>query len=185
MAARTEARRAALRQNLIDIAERRIADLGYPALTARDLAAEAGCALGAIYTSFPDMETMVAAVNSRTVARLEQAVAAAFAATESPEDPKTALVLLGQTYHRFVVENPRLWSAIFELGFGPGTEIPRARIEENTRLLGHVVKPVRTLFPDMSDERRMLIAKSLFSAVHGIVSLGLQRRFVAVPREEI
>ena len=35
------------------------------------------------------------------------------------------------------------------------------------------------------DERLSLLAKSLFSAVHGIVSLGQHRRFMAVPPAEI
>lgn len=71
LAKKTQERREQLRRSLIEIAERRIAEKGYPALTARDVAGEAGCAVGAIYNIFPDMDALVAAVNSRTVARLE------------------------------------------------------------------------------------------------------------------
>lgn len=185
MASKTEERRAALRTALIGIAERLIAANGYRALTARELAREAGCALGAIYTIFPDMDALVAEVNSRTAARLETAVADAFADAKTHDDPKAALSLLGQTYFQFVLANRKLWSAIFELGLGSGKELPQRQINEHLHLMGHIVKPLRLLFPDESDERRILLAKSLFSAVHGIVSLGLQRRFVAVPPEEI
>lgn len=185
MARKTEARRAELRGTLVEIAERLIAAKGYAALTARELAREAGCAVGAIYTIFPDMDALVAEVNSRTVAKLEKTVAEAFAASGTESDPKAALSLLGQTYFQFVTANRRLWAAIFELGFTSGKELPQWRIEEHLRLFGHIVKPLRLLFPDESDERRILLARTLFSAVHGIVSLGLQRRFTAVPPEEI
>ncbi|MDP3897097.1 MAG: TetR/AcrR family transcriptional regulator, partial [Mesorhizobium sp.] len=185
LARNTEERRVKLRVALIAAAERRIAANGYAALTARELARETGCALGTIYTIFTDMDALVAEVNSRTVAKLEAAVASAFATMQAGFDAKGALVLLGQTYFEFVLANPKLWSAIFEVGFGSAKELPQWRIEEHVRPIGHIVKPLRFLFPDESEERRVLLAKSLFSAVHGIVSLGLQRRFVAVPPEQI
>ena len=68
MAEKVEIRRRALRDNLIAIAEKRIAAEGLAGLRARDLAAEAGCALGAIYTVFPDMTALTLAVNARTFA---------------------------------------------------------------------------------------------------------------------
>lgn len=185
LAKKTQERREQLRRSLIDIAERRIAESGYPALTAREVAGEAGCAVGAIYNIFPDMDALVAAVNSRTVARLEAAVAAAFARDPSSALPKRALTLLGQTYFEFVLANPRLWSAIFELGFSASKDVPERQVAEHIHLIGHIVKPLRQLLPQESEERLSLLAKSLFSAVHGIVSLGQQRRFMAVPPAEI
>lgn len=185
MARKTQERREHLRASLIDIAERRIADHGFSALTAREVAREAGCSVGAIYNIFEDMDALAAAVNSRTAARLEQAVAAAFSRDETSKEPKRQLVLLGQTYFGFVVENPRLWSAIFELGLGSDKDLPEWQLAEHVRLIGHIVRPLATLLPQKSEEQLLLIAKALFSAVHGIVSLGQQRRFMAVPPSEI
>lgn len=185
MARNTEEKREKLREALVDIAETRIAEAGYAALTARDLAREAGCAVGAIYNAFADMDDLVARVNSRTIARLEAAVAAAYARLGSAADPKRSLVLLGQTYFSFVQANPRLWSAIFELGLGSTKELPQWRVDEHVRLIGHIVKPLHGLLPGIDEARRVVLAKALFSAVHGIVSLGMQRRFISVPPEEI
>lgn len=185
MSIKTEQRREQLRTVLIEIAERKIAEAGMAALTARDVAREAGCAVGAIYNIFKDMDALVTAVNSRTVMALEDAVARAFSTGEAKGNPKRALSLLGQTYFQFVQTHPRLWSAIFELGFRTNNELPQWQIDEHIRLIGHIGKPLRELFPEESEERLGLLAKSLFSAVHGIVSLGLQRRFMAVPPAEI
>ncbi|MEQ1952199.1 TetR/AcrR family transcriptional regulator [Mesorhizobium sp. CN2-181] len=185
MAAKTQIRREKLREALLEIAERRIAENGYRALTARELAAEAGCAVGAIYNIFKDMDALVADVNSRTGARLEQAVAEAFVQTANAGTPKGQLVLLGRIYLSFVVANPLLWSAIFEHAGRVGEDFAARREVENARLIGHIVKPLRLLLPDAGADRVVLVARALFAAVHGIVSLGLQRRFLAESPDEV
>jgi AcrR family transcriptional regulator len=185
MAGRNDSRRAALRDNLIAIAERRIGASGYRALTARDLAAEAGCSVGAIYTLFRDMEALVAEVNSRTTARLERTVRAALDRSRGDTSAKRQLVLLGQTYFDFVVANPRLWSAIFESGGRAEGAVAEARQAEHARLLAHVARPLASLLPDLSAARVDLAARALFAAVHGIVSLGQQRQFMPVPPAEV
>ncbi|MDQ6432787.1 TetR/AcrR family transcriptional regulator [Mesorhizobium sp. LHD-90] len=184
MAGKTELRRDRLRETLLEIAERRIAENGYRALTARELAAEAGCAVGAIYNIFKDMDALVAAMNTRTGARLERAVAEAFAKNAEAGTPKRQLVLLGRTYLAFVVENPLLWSAIFEQSARLGKEFAEKREAENTRLVGHIVRPLKVLLPGAGEERLALVARALFAAVHGIVSLGFQRRFLAESPKE-
>ncbi|PSJ56758.1 TetR/AcrR family transcriptional regulator [Mesorhizobium ephedrae] len=181
---KTQQRRERLRQALIEAAERRIAQTGYRSLTARDMAAEAGCAVGAIYNIFADMDALAAAVNSRTAERLEAAVTGALAA-EAGGDPKRQLVQLGRTYLAFVIDNPLLWSAIFELGARAGPDFAARREAENARLIGHVVRPLRLLLPAETEERLALVARALFAAVHGIVSLGQQRRFLGVPPSEV
>lgn len=177
---KTRQRRERLREVLVEAAERKIAQSGYRSLTARDMAAEAGCAVGAIYNIFADMDALAAAVNSRTAERLETVVAEALAGEAGSADPKRQLVLLGLTYLAFVAENPMAWSAIFELGQRSrgANELGERREAENVRLIGHVVEPLRQLLPDANEERLVLVARALFAAVHGIVSLGLQQRFL-------
>ncbi len=53
---RREGAPAALREALVSAAERTVAAQGLSGLRARDLAREAGCAVGAIYTVFPDLD---------------------------------------------------------------------------------------------------------------------------------
>jgi AcrR family transcriptional regulator len=185
MAGRAANRRAELREALIGIAERRIAEHGYKALTAREVANEAGCSVGSIYTLFKDMEALIAEVNSRTTARLEAAVSAALGGLEGDISPKRHLVALGQTYFEFVAANPRLWSAIFEAGGHADGAVAEARKAEHAQLLGHVVRPLTALLPDMPAPQVELVARSLFAAVHGIVSLGQQRQFMPVPSTQV
>ena len=103
MATKTELRRQELRDKLIVIAERTIAQKGLGALRARDLAGEAGCAVGAIYNVFGDLTDLALAVNARTFHRLGADVAEALA--DAPEDPVEQLVVMAQAYHRFAAES--------------------------------------------------------------------------------
>src|SRR5258706_2973710 len=65
-------RREKLKAALIDAAERTIETEGLRALRARDLAAEVGCAVGAIYNAVADLDELIYAVNARTLAALEK-----------------------------------------------------------------------------------------------------------------
>jgi hypothetical protein len=51
--------------------------------------------------------------------------------------------------------------------------------------LRHVEEPLGELQPHLSGERRALVARSLFSAVHGMVMLGLEEKLQTVPPESL
>ena len=97
MASKTQARREALRSNLIEIAERTISNDGLRALRARDLAKEAGCAVGAIYNVFDDLTELILAVNLRTFHRLGEDVSAAVA-TRAEAPPVDRLIVMAKAY---------------------------------------------------------------------------------------
>ena len=69
-----DAKRAALKERLIDAAEMVIAQNGLRGLKARDVTAQAGCALGALYNAVQDLDQLVLLVNSRSLARLGAAL---------------------------------------------------------------------------------------------------------------
>ena len=52
---------------------------------------------------------------------------------------------------------------------------------DQLRLFSYVEKPLQVLMPGITHERRTLLARSLFSAVHGIVVLGLEERLQLFP----
>ena len=71
---KTAARRQNLREALVAAAEKRIGTEGLRGLKARDLAAAAGCAVGAIYNVVDDLDDLILAVNALTLAALERAL---------------------------------------------------------------------------------------------------------------
>ncbi|MDP5084671.1 MAG: TetR/AcrR family transcriptional regulator [Yoonia sp.] len=183
MATKTELRRQELRDTLIAIAERTIAADGLTALRARDLASEAGCAVGAIYNVFGDLTDLVLAVNARTFHRLGADVAASLA--EAPQDPVEQLVIMAQAYHRFAAQNHLSWRALFDVERAPGEAAPDWYLAEMGQLFNYISDPLAVIFPDRAATDIALLTRALFSSVHGIVLLGLDQASAGVPSDDI
>ena len=176
---KTLERREKLRSALILAAERMIAGRGLAGLKTRDLAREIGCANGAVYNLVADIDELILRVGSRTLHRLDEALSAAEGAGES--SPQEALVRIAIAYCDFAADNLQLWRALFEHRMGAGKVVPDWSVEDQMRLFRHIYQPLATLFPKRSREELGITARSLFSAVHGMVALGLEQKLVAVP----
>jgi AcrR family transcriptional regulator len=183
MARKTESRRKELRDNLVIIAERTIASDGLGALRARDLAKEAGCAVGAIYNVFGDLTDLTLAVNARTFHRLGADVAEALA--DAPQNPVEQLVIMAQAYHRFAAQNHFSWRALFDVERAPGEAAPDWYLQEMGRLFAYISDPLAVIFPDKDATEIALMTRALFSSVHGIVLLGLDEASAGVPSDDI
>lgn len=183
MAGKVQARRAVLRDALIQHAETRITRDGLKNLRARDLAKDAGCALGAIYNVFGDLNDLVLAVNARTFKRLGAAVAESLA--EAPQDATQQLIVMSHAYHHFAAANFNTWRALFDLERPSGETAPDWYLAEMGQLFAYIDAPLSVIFPDQSPQNRALLTKALFSSVHGIVLLGLDEASAGVPAEQL
>lgn len=183
MAGKVAQRRAALREVLIQSAQRRIAEDGLNSLKARDLAKDAGCALGAIYNVFEDLHELILEVNARTFKRLGAAVAAGL--NDASDDPTERLVAMGQAYHHFATREYMSWRTLFDVARTTEMPTPDWYLAEIEQLFIYISKPLAELFPDSDAEERVLLTRGLFSSVHGIVFLGLDKVNSGVPVAEI
>ncbi|WP_080751881.1 TetR/AcrR family transcriptional regulator [Bradyrhizobium japonicum] len=172
-------RREKLRADLIQAAERMIAERGLAGLKTRDLAREIGCANGAVYNLVADVDELVLRVGSRTLLRLDKVLSAAVSAGNP--SPQETLIRIAIAYCDFAAENLELWRAMFEHRMEPGKEVPDWSVDDQLQLFRHIYTPLAALFPDRGTEELGITARSLFSAVHGMVALGLEQRLVAVP----
>ena len=177
-------RRGRLREALIEAAERRIGADGLSALKARDLAKDAGCALGAIYNVFPDLDALVMAVKSRTLAAIDAAMSQIGEAF-GDQAPALRLEKLGLTYLDFAMRQPRLWRCLFEHRLPDHYEVPAWYNEQLADLFRHLMVPLNELFPARAAEDRNEMAQALFAGVHGIVALGLDGKLGAVTQDII
>ena len=167
-------RRQRLRDALISAAERTIETDGLSGLKARALANEVGCAVGAIYNVLADFDDLIVAVNCRTLAALERDLGASEQISDAAKRAGAVdrLVRLGTAYLTFAAAHRLRWRALFEYRLPEGKPIPEQYIEDQRRLFRYVEEPLGELQPHLSAERRALVARSLFSAVHGMVMLG-------------
>ncbi|WP_024880879.1 MULTISPECIES: TetR/AcrR family transcriptional regulator [unclassified Methylosinus] len=171
--AKTSARRADLRARLVAAGRAAIAEGGLQNLKARDLAAAAGCAVGAIYNVFDDLDDLILRIGADTLARLEQGLAAP--PGPAPE-PAEELLRLSRFYLSFARANKALWRALFEHRLAGGRAAPAWYLEDQGRLFALVEAPLARLLPEEPAASRVLLARTLFSAVHGVVSLGLEEK---------
>ena len=172
-------RRAKFRDALILAAEESIAKGGLAALKTRDLAQRIGVANGAVYNLVEDVDELILRVGSRTLARLDAALTAA--ESDGPATPVDVLVRIAVAYCDFAAENLELWRALFEHRMTRGKPIPEWAVEEQMNLFRHIYHPLAALFPTRSAAELGVTARSLFSAVHGMVALGLEQKLIAVP----
>jgi AcrR family transcriptional regulator len=176
-------RRTKLRDDLILAAERSISAGGLAALKTRELAREIGCANGAVYNLVADVDELILLVGSRTLARLDAALTEA--ESTGPASPTETLVRIAVAYCDFAAENLELWRALFEHRMAPGKPVPEWAISDQMNLFRHIFHPLASLLPTRSEAELGVTARSLFSAVHGMVLLGLEQKLIAVPIEAL
>ena len=161
-------RRDRLRERILDAAERAIAEKGLSGLKAREVARAAGCALGAIYTVFADLNEVILRVGARTLGRLEKELCA--------EGEGAPLERLALAYLAFARREEPSWRALFDHRLPPGASLPDWFATERDRLFALLEAPLSRLMPNGAEDEVKPRARTLFSAVHGIVSLGLAEK---------
>jgi AcrR family transcriptional regulator len=182
MNAKRSEKREDLKARLIEAATARIESGGLAGLRARGVTADAGCALGALYNVFSDLDDLIIHVNSATLKKLEIALGEALSGVSEPVETMKALA---RVYLAFARENAPLWRALFEHRLPAGATQPEWQQAEHEALIEHIVVPLAALRPGMGEKELRIRARTLFAAVHGIVSISLEGRFVGVSETDL
>lgn len=177
-----ERRRAGQRAQLIAAAEAAIARDGLQGLRARRLAEAVGCSLGAIYNLVSDLDELVFLVGQRTFLALGAALDAAVPPDPSVEARFTAWA---RAYLGFAAAHRNLWRALFEFRQTIPRPLPDWFAADQEKLFERLEAGLVDLSPAMAPATRTLRARTLFSAVHGIVALGLEEKLVALPAQAV
>jgi AcrR family transcriptional regulator len=178
--------RQELREALLAAATRSIAEKGYAALRARDLAAEVGCAVGSIYNAFPDIDALILAVKERTLDRLESELISRLGpfSAGAPEEALARFLDLAHEYVDFAARNWRLWSQAFEHAAKPSPALDAYMLRLDG-ILTNIEQPLGALLPSIAPAERRLLARALFGSVHGVVSLGLGGKLGSITLEQL
>jgi AcrR family transcriptional regulator len=173
----TAARHDALRAALLAASREAIDQHGLSGLKARDVAQAAGCSLGAIYLVFPDLDALILAVNDATLVELG---AALDGPGPAPGTPAEQLVRLAASYLDYALTHPLRWSALFTHRLPVGRTAPAEYLAHQARLFTYVEQPLAALRPSLTPEALAHLARTVFSAVHGVVSLGLDQKLTPI-----
>src|ERR1700677_1109353 len=163
-------KRQGLREALLAAATRAIAERGYQALRARDLANEVGCAVGAIYNVFPDLDALTLAVKSRTLDELQADILEQLGADETTTraEGEARLTASARIYLDFAHRNRGLWlSACDHPGGGPPSwEAYMLRLDN---IFANVERPLTVILPNTPPQRRQKLARGVVLA--GLLSV--------------
>lgn len=164
------------RQQVVEIARSIIATKGLKSLKVRDVADAAGCSVGSVYNEFGDFDGVILTVNRETVKELTVRLGQVPA-----EDPVRQLYGLAATYLEFFAEHANLLRSLFEHRMEDDRPYPDDILQMVMDAFALMHPPLVRLLPNADDVQIALLSRTLFSAVHGIISLGLEERMVAVP----
>ncbi len=177
MAGKREALRNELTEKILAAAIARVERQGLGELKARDITKDAGCALGTLYKCFTDLDDLIIHVNSATLHLLRETMEEA--ASNEP-NPSKRLKALAFAYLGFALSHQHRWEALFEHRLPEGMSIPDWHRRENIALLAHIAMALKELEPSLTKPKLEARARTYFAAVHGIITISLQERFVSV-----
>ena len=164
------------RQLMLEIARTAIAANGLKSLKVRDVAGAAGCSIGSVYNEFGDFDGLILTVNRETVQALHARLAAV-----PDKDPVKQLHGLAERYLDFATEHANLLRSLFEHRMENDHPFPEDLLQMVMRTFALMHTPLIRLLPKRDPKEVALLARTMFSAVHGIIALGLEDRLVAVP----
>lgn len=183
MADKQESKRENLKKRLVESARNLIEQQGLANLRARDIAKQAGCALGGLYTVFNDIDALILAVNSHTLHEMEKVL---LRESQTAEDMDSHVFRrLSLAYLHFAQQNHNLWSALFEHQLPDNAPAPEWHQNEQSSLIRFIAAPLATAMPDVPQKDITARARTLFAAIHGVVSLSLENRFIGLPEDKL
>src|SRR6266404_4936530 len=165
---------------LLEIARGLIASKGLRSLKVRDVAEAADCSIGSVYNEFGDFDGLILTVNRETV----QALTARLAAVPA-DDPIRQLHGLAATYLDFAAEHANLLRSLFEHRMEEDRPFPEDILIMVMQAFALMHEPLGRLVADQDPAEVPLLARMIFPAGHGIISLGLEERMIAVPPEKL
>jgi AcrR family transcriptional regulator len=157
-----------------------IATKGLRSLKVRDVAEAADCAIGSVYNEFGDFDGLILTVNRETVQALTVRLKAV-----PDEDPIRQLHGLAAQYLEFATAHANLLRSLFEHRMEEDRPFPEDILRMVMQAFELMHAPLARLLPDRDQEQVAILARLMFSAVHGIISLGLEERMIAVPPDQL
>lgn len=182
MVERRQTKKDDLRNRLISAGTDLIRDQGLKGLRARDIAERAGAALGGLYTVFEDLDGLVLAINSATLKRMEAALSNAIQSSAGIEETFADLSL---AYLRFALSDRNLWFALFEHRMPEGVAVPDWHLAEHAFLIGFIAAPLSQHMPNAMPQDVAIRARTIFAAIHGVIAISLENRFIGITPERL
>jgi AcrR family transcriptional regulator len=174
MGRRSDHSRAELEAMIVTEGQKQMAETGFARFSAREVAKRIGYSIGTLYNVFGNYDTLILAINGRTMqiwARfLKDRLDAA-----APDADRLAVLVRG--YFDFAQGNPHAWSAIYDHRLPLGEVPPDWYGEQRAQLTGLVVMEIAAALAETARHKVPDLALSLVATVHGHCALTISGTF--------
>jgi AcrR family transcriptional regulator len=170
------------RKRVLEAALAVMGEKGIEAVQIREIASRAVCSVGSVYKHFSDRDELLVAVNTRTLAEIRQTLTDA---VDTEPAPLPRLKILARSYLDFAAANTNAWRGLFAHHLPDGRDMPEEHRIENVRLLSLIADALKELQPTLDDKVLAARTRTCFGAMHGLVSIALEGRFVALGEDEL
>lgn len=177
MGRRNEHTREELREISLQAAEQLVAAHGLAGLSTRKVVARIGYTVGSLYMVFRNLDDLIVQMNERTLDALYGKLATAVADRPSPT---AAIRALAQTYLNFALVETNRWLALYEHRLPEGETVTDSFNEKVSRMFELVQHHLALLCPQRSASDIALAARALWSGIHGVCVLSLDRKLESV-----
>lgn len=182
MTGRQKAKSEETQRRVLEAAISAVETGGMEAVQIRKIAAQAGYSVGSVYKHYEDQDALIAAVDTVTLGRIKASMSEA---VDGIEDPTEQLKALARTYLAFARNHRNLWKTLFTHQLPEGRETPESHIQGTVNLLAFIAGPLKQLDPDLDDAKLSVRTRTCFAALHGLVAISLEERFVGLPDDEM
>ena len=169
-----QARPAGRREAILSAATELLARHGVGNVSTRQIAREVGISQPSLYAHFPSLHALHEAVGARAFANLETRLS-----TGPKGSPEAALEHAMRTFITFGLTQPDAYRIAFIREMPEGARTERGAFHDldhpGPRAFAHLEGIVGRLRPDLAPTERDVRIQCLWAAVHGLVSLLLQR----------
>lgn len=182
MAGVQKAKSEETRRRVLEAAVDVMREGGLGALQIREVAKRAGYAVGSVYKHYADLDELTIAVNSIT---LDQIASVMLEAASSGPGPLERLKRLAHAYLKFAEDNTNAWRGLFSHHLPEGQSTPEVHRQKVTALLSLIAGALKDIDPELGDGALEVRARTCFGAMHGLVSIALEDRFVGLEGETL
>lgn len=168
-----------LRALLIAKGHALMAEVGYARFSGREVAKRAGYSVGTIYNVFGSLEGLLAAINTQTFLLWSQHLEHELAIGG---DDRIASLVRG--YFAFALENPEIWSAIYEHRLPDGKGLSESDLAGRAKLTLIVESEVAAALPETTGLDVSRYARSLIATVHGHCSYVVSGSFALLDEKD-
>jgi AcrR family transcriptional regulator len=158
---------------------RLMAETGFAAFSAREVARRVGYSIGTIYNVFESIDHLLLAINSRT---FELWTVYLRDRTESSKDDRIRALV--QAYFDFARAHPKLWMAIYDHRLPAGVAMPDRDMEKRRALTQIVFDEIARQLPGRSGSDVEHLSRSLIATVHGHCTYELNGSFALMGEKD-